>query len=289
MKTVLVIEDNISTLSFIKKILEKADYNTLTAQNGQEGVDLAKERLPDIILCDIMLPFIDGYNVLAQLKNNPDTEFIPLVFLSALSQKTNVRQGMNLGAEDYLTKPFDRKELLAMLQAQLKKQERLAQQIDNKVKDLLRKSGRNELYQELIINSSEQDILIVDDSEINRRICENLLTKTGIPFRTAVNGHEAITQIIKKEPAIVLLDIAMPIMDGIDSIRVIRKNPAWDKILIVAMSSVSYEEEILKLVKLGANDYILKPLKWSFLAQKLNKIPSFRASLSKLRTSITEK
>ncbi len=287
MKTVLVIEDDKSTLAYIQKILNKTDYEVLTATNGQEGLQLAKERFPNLILCDIMMPYVDGFKVLQELKASSDTEWIPLVFLSALVDRQNIRQGMNLGADDYLTKPFERKELLGMINAQFKKQDRISRKIEVKVKEIFEKVENNEISLEAIIDE-ESDILIVDDNEINTKILENFLIKTGIPYRKALNGHEAIAQVLLKKPGVILLDIMMPVMDGTDTIRVIRKNKEWNNIHIIIASSINFEDEIIKLIQMGANDYLLKPIKYNYLAGKLQKTEAFRKYFVSKKSSFTD-
>lgn len=272
MNKILFIEDDLSILTYIKKILEKSEYIFTAAINGQEGIEKAKELQPDLIVCDVMLPFMDGFKVITELKKDPETESIPFVFLSALSQRENVRQGMNLGAEDYLTKPFDRKELLAMITAQFKKQERIAKRIDKTVREYRKKTEANSPVPFKAFDNKNPYVLVVDDSEINRKICENFFVKSNIPFKLAANGHEALSLIMENEPSVILLDIVMPVMDGTDTIKVIRKNKDWNHIHIIAMSSTSYENDIIQLIKLGANDYILKPLKWNLVAGKLEKV-----------------
>ena len=272
MNKILFIEDDLSILTYIKKVLEKSDYIFTAAINGQEGVEKAKELQPDLIVCDVMLPFMDGFKVVTELKKDTETESIPFVFLSALSQRENVRQGMNLGAEDYLTKPFDRKELLAMITAQFKKQERIAKRIEKTVREYRKKAETNSPAPIKSFDNKNPYVLVVDDSEINRKICENFFVKSKIPFKLAANGHEAISLIMESEPSVILLDIVMPVMDGMDTIKIIRKNKDWNHIHIIAMSSTSYENDIVNLIKLGANDYILKPLKWNLVASKLEKV-----------------
>lgn len=276
MNRILFIEDDLSILTYIKKILEKSEYIFTAAINGQEGIEKARELQPDLIICDVMLPFVDGFKVLTELKRHPETEAIPFVFLTALSQRENVRQGMNLGADDYLSKPFDRKELLAMISAQFKKQERIARRIEKKVRDIQQMPVTRPASNSEGAGSVSPEVLVVDDSEINRKICGNFLTNSGIKFQYAVNGHEAVSKLMQYRPAVVLLDTDMPVMDGQDTLKIIRKNHDWNGIHIIVMSSSSYEEDIIKLIKAGANDYILKPLKWNLLAGKLEKVPQLR-------------
>jgi CRP-like cAMP-binding protein/CheY-like chemotaxis protein len=123
MKTILLIEDNQEVRENTAEILGLANYSVLTAENGKVGVELAKKERPDLIICDIMMPELDGYGVLHMLAKNPETAGIPFIFLTAKSEKEDFRKGMNLGADDYLTKPFDDLSLLDAIEVRLKKNE----------------------------------------------------------------------------------------------------------------------------------------------------------------------
>lgn len=122
-KKVLIIEDNNDIRENVVEILELADYEAREAKNGKAGVELAVSYLPDIILCDIMMPELDGYGVLYMLNKNPDTAAIPFIFLTAKAERLDLRKGMEMGADDYLTKPFDDMELLNAIETRLKKKE----------------------------------------------------------------------------------------------------------------------------------------------------------------------
>ena len=128
MKTVLVIDDNTDIRENTAEILELAGYLTRTAENGKKGVEAALKERPDIIVCDIMMPELDGYGVLHLLKKNPETANIPFVFLTAKTERGDLRKGMEMGADDYITKPFNDIELLNAIDVRLKK----AAVLDNK-------------------------------------------------------------------------------------------------------------------------------------------------------------
>ncbi|OIP76860.1 MAG: hypothetical protein AUK48_05195 [Oscillatoriales cyanobacterium CG2_30_44_21] len=123
MKKILLIEDNPNVLLNTTKMLQSEGYVVISATNGRDGLIMAMQSIPSLIICDIMMPEIDGYGVITALRANPATTAIPFMFLSAKSDKTDFRQGMNLGSDDYLTKPFTRDELLGAINAQFKKQE----------------------------------------------------------------------------------------------------------------------------------------------------------------------
>ena len=121
--TILIIEDNTDIRESTAEILMLANYDVLTAQNGKIGVELAVNNKPHLIICDIMMPELDGYGVLYMLSKNPETAIIPFIFLTAKTERVDMRKGMEMGADDYLTKPFDDIELLSAIESRLKKQQ----------------------------------------------------------------------------------------------------------------------------------------------------------------------
>ncbi len=121
MKTVLIIEDDAALRENTAELLELADYQTITAPNGRIGIEKAKKQNPDIIICDIMMPEVDGYGVLQALAGNETTRQIPFIFLSAKTEHKEIRKGMDLGADDYLTKPFEEEDLLSAIASRLAK------------------------------------------------------------------------------------------------------------------------------------------------------------------------
>ncbi len=123
MKTILLIEDNERIRSNMADILELSGYKTIQAVDGMEGVTIAIAQKPDLIICDIMMPVLDGYGVIHMLQKNADTVNIPFIFLSAKAERTEVRRGMELGADDYITKPFNGTELLNAVESRLRKSE----------------------------------------------------------------------------------------------------------------------------------------------------------------------
>lgn len=127
---ILLIEDNFEMRENTAEILELANYKVTTAQSGKEGVRLATQFKPDIILCDIMMPELDGYGVLHILSKDETTANIPFIFLTAKAEKEDYRKGMTLGADDYLTKPYDDVELLHILEIRLKKSQSLKKQFE---------------------------------------------------------------------------------------------------------------------------------------------------------------
>lgn len=123
MTRILLIEDNPEVRENTSEILTLANYDVLTAENGRVGVEIAQRELPDLIICDIMMPELDGFGVLHILSKKPETAGIPFIFLTAKTEKTDFRKGMELGADDYLTKPFEDSDLLNAVEVRIKKRQ----------------------------------------------------------------------------------------------------------------------------------------------------------------------
>lgn len=121
MKTILIIEDNDIIRENLEEILSLAHYNVLLAENGKAGIDIATEKIPDMIISDIMMPGIDGYGVLHVLNKDPKTQNIPFIFLTSKSERSDFRAAMEMGADDYITKPFNGNELLNAIESRFKK------------------------------------------------------------------------------------------------------------------------------------------------------------------------
>lgn len=127
---ILVIEDNKDVRENIEELLQLTGYEVITAENGKIGTSKALEHVPDLILCDIMMPELDGFGVLRILSNHPSTMDIPFIFLTAKTEKEDFRKGMGLGADDYITKPYDDVQLLDTIEIRLKKSARIKNSFD---------------------------------------------------------------------------------------------------------------------------------------------------------------
>lgn len=124
MKKILVIEDDNMIKNGVKELLTTVGYNVFSADDGKEGIKIAKEILPDLIVCDIMMPGLNGYEVLKKLNDDKKTSLIPFIFLTAKAEMKDLRIGMELGADDYIVKPFESKTLLNAIDVRLSKKEK---------------------------------------------------------------------------------------------------------------------------------------------------------------------
>ncbi len=153
-KRIVLIEDNKAVRENITEILEFSNYHVLGASNGKAGVEMVVREVPDLVICDIMMPELDGYGVLNALGKEPKTSSIPFIFLTAKSERADFRRGMEMGADDYITKPFDDVELLSAIETRLKKKEQLKKEFAlnndgvNEFLKVARKTGNHSLISE---------------------------------------------------------------------------------------------------------------------------------------------
>ena len=136
MKKILLIEDNPDVRENTSEMLEFANYDVAAAENGRVGVKMARQKIPDLILCDIMMPELDGYGVLNILSRDPKTAGIPFIFLTAKADRSDMRKGMSMGADDYITKPFEEMELLDAVEMRLKRAQIVRKDFDHTVEGL---------------------------------------------------------------------------------------------------------------------------------------------------------
>lgn len=201
MKKILLIEDNPEINENTSEILELAGYQVVSAQNGKIGVDLAQKEKPDLIICDIMMPELDGYGVLHILSKKTETSNIPFIFLTAKTEKTDIRKGMNLGADDYLTKPFDDTDLLNAIEARLRKASMLQklyestpEGLDSFIQDAKKVLNLNELCKDKKVKSFKKkaEVFSEGDTPLNIFFIKSGSVKV---FKSHPDGKELITNI----------------------------------------------------------------------------------------------
>jgi DNA-binding response OmpR family regulator len=167
MKKILVIEDNAGIRETIAEILELANYKVFTAEDGKIGIEIALQEKPDLILCDVMMPQLDGFGVLHLIHKNPAIRNTPFIFMSARAEREEMRKGMALGADDYITKPFEKTELLQAIECRLKRAEWVKQDLTQHETTL---NGNGHLVNDVSRACNERDILSLLSE--NRDVCK---------------------------------------------------------------------------------------------------------------------
>lgn len=200
-KKILLIEDNPDVRENTNEILDLAGYDIIPAPNGKVGVELAQKEKPDLIICDIMMPELDGYGVLHILSKNPETAGIPFIFLTAKTEKTDIRKGMKLGADDYLTKPFDDTDLLDAVETRLRKSamlhhlyESTADGLESFINDAKKALDLNDLCKDKKVKSLKKkaELFAEGDAPLNVFFIKSGSIKV---YQLNADGKELITHI----------------------------------------------------------------------------------------------
>ncbi len=204
MKKILIVEDNQAVRENISEILGLANYKAISAENGKVGLDMAAKEIPDLIICDIMMPELDGYGVLHMLNKNPKLSAIPFIFLTAKADRSDFRKGMEMGADDFITKPFDDIELLNAVETRLKKSDML------KMEFSVSSSGINEFMNQarssikLSLTSGDREIQHFKKKQMiytegHRPVALYFIQKGKVKtFKINEDGKELITSIFKE-------------------------------------------------------------------------------------------
>ena len=211
LRTILVIDDDESTCDMLRRTFEKAGYRVAVATRAEDGLKLAHSVKPDVITLDVMMPGMDGWSLLRTLKADGELSRIPVIMLSMVDDKG---MGYSLGAAEYLTKPVDRSRLLPLL-------EKYTQQ------------------------GSTGDILVVEDSAEDRRMLCRMLEGEGWPVVSAENGEQALAMVADSRPAVIMLDLMMPVMDGFQFLHKLRAHEEWLYIPVVVLTAMELDGQEL--------------------------------------------
>jgi DNA-binding NarL/FixJ family response regulator len=195
-KKLLLIDDDPNLILLVKDYLEFRGYEVVTAENGREALDLLETQVPDMIVCDVMMPEMDGYSLVSTIRSDPKTSWIPVLFLSAKGQSQDRVKGLNVGADVYMVKPFEPEELVAQVESSLKQASRLIQHKDGKGGD-----GGPKIQVPFDVELTPTELRVVqfvargmanreiaEELNVSQRTIEshvsNMLGKTGLHNRT---------------------------------------------------------------------------------------------------------
>jgi two-component system cell cycle response regulator len=259
-----VADDEPQNLELMEAILQDAGYEVLTAAGGDDALELARERRPDLVVLDLMMPGLSGFEACARLKTDPRTSGTPVLFVTALDHIGDKERALAAGGDDFLTKPVQCVELLARVEALLKVRH-LNRDLDRALAylqelELARRSPRSwELRHDTLPPIGAPAILVVDDEPLIRQIFCDALREAGYVTHVAEDGPQAV-ELVRNEPVdAVVLDLVMPGMSGLDVLAKLGE-PAPNSPVIVVTASPTSDNAIAAL-RLGAFDFIVKGVK----------------------------
>jgi len=244
------------TVEVIKKILVGQNYEVITAYDGKEGIEKTKSEKPDLIILDIRMPSMNGYEFMRTLRSelvNADKPMVPVIVLTAIEKMEEVFR--DEGAKGYLVKPLDPPVLLAEIEELLKK-------ISTEGKENLPK------------------ILIVDDELAFNAILQTRLEACGYQVVAAKDGEEGLAKVESEKPDLIVLDVMMPKVDGFEVCSTLKSDARYNKIPIIFLSAMAQEDNFAVGKKVGADSYIAKPFETAVLITKIKELLSQKAKNS---------
>ncbi len=259
-KKILYVEDNDDNIYMLKPRLERKGYEVLIAGDGKEGIYLANNKKPDLILMDLELPVLDGWEATKHLKKDPNTRHIPIIALSARVMEDDRIRAIDAGCDDFDTKPVEFKSLITKIHSFLPDE---SESVD----------------EDKVVVEDHRKILIVDDNDDNRYTLSEFLKREGFTnLETAENGKIGLDKLNDNNFDLVLLDLKMPEMDGIEALRNIKSNDNLRHIPVIMISAADEIENVTQCIEIGAEGFLTKPFNSMLLRARVN------ASLGKKRS-----
>jgi CRP/FNR family transcriptional regulator, cyclic AMP receptor protein len=289
MKKILLIEDNDDIRSNTAEILELSNYKVIVAENGKVGVEKAIEHMPDLIICDIMMPVLDGYGVLHAIHRNEAIKNTPFIFLTAKTERSDFRKGMEMGADDYITKPFSGTELLSAVESRIRKIDMLKQDLQpglGGIQHLIETSFGKDAVKDFIegrnINTYKKKQLIYSEGNHPNRLYFIIKGKVKV-YKINDDGKELVTDLFStgdflgyvalmeeapyKDTAKALEDTELAVIPKEDFDELINKNPQVMKNFVQLLAKNISEKES-HLVGLAYNSLRKKVAEALIMLQK---------------------
>jgi len=272
MPKILIVEDEEFLSDMYKIKFEQAGYEAIIAHDGEEGLGLAKKERPDLMLLDLILPKLDGFKVLAKLRQEPKTKKIKVFILSNLGQSDEVSRGMKSGADGYFIKAnLTPSQLLEKINSIFNNQGEIGKNIKNKI-------IKNENFEHRAVEKKSAKILLIEDEEAIINMYKLRFQKGGFEIEVARNGAWGLKLAKQKKFDVILLDMVMPAMNGYEAIKALKSDDNTKDVPIIILTNSAQDGDIKEAKKLGAAACLLKsmitPAK---LVQEVEKILSKQA------------
>jgi CheY-like chemotaxis protein len=251
-KSILYVEDNDDNIYMLKPRLERLGFDVKIATDGKSALNLIKTSKPNLILMDLELPIMDGFEATKILKQNPDTSEIPVIALSACVQDEDKKNAFEAGCDDFEQKPVEFDVLVKKINALIIEHAELTTEI---------KKGQRH----------DNKILIIDDNENDQYILSEYLNREGFNnIEIASNGEHALDILNTNNFDLVLMDMNMPVMDGIETLSKMKNDLSLQHIPVIMISGISESNSISQCIEIGAEAYVIKPFDKNILRSKIN-------------------
>jgi len=254
-RSVLVVDDNDMNRDLLSRRMELEGYHVAAASGGKQALDILRQERFDLMLLDLMMPEMDGFEVLTQLKADASHSNMPVMMITADNDVESVKRCIKLGAVDYIVKPIN----MAVLKSRAWGHIAKANQ-----QQTLNSAGK------LNFATEGARILAVDDIELNRALLANRLSKVGYIVKTAESADAALRVLGMEVIHLMLLDLMMPDVDGFQLLEQLRKNPRFAHLPVIILSGEDSSESMTRGLALGADDYVVKPFYAPILKSRID-------------------
>lgn len=256
---ILVVDDDPLNVKLLTAKLGSAGYDTIEAYGGQEGLDKAATESPDLLLLDVMMPRMDGFEVTRRLKSDPITSHIPIILVTALDEKEGKTRGLEAGADDFLNKPIKNIELQARVRS-LVDLKRYRDQV-SKQRQVSEQLGATSQHPGLC-NEREHipTVMLVEDDETDAQMIQYYLDSEPLQVQLYTDGEKALRRVREGKVDLILLDILLPDINGFEICRLLKENEETRDIQILVVTCLGDLDSKLKGIELGADDYLVKPI-----------------------------
>jgi DNA-binding response OmpR family regulator len=259
--TILIVEDNPLTLRVLIEHLKKLGLKTSVARSGEEALRQLGIAKPDLILLDILLPGIDGFETCRRLKSNVTTKDIPVIFMTALTETADKVKGFEVGGVDYITKPVDFKEVVARVNTRLT--------IQKLQRRLQARSSFSTSKESERSDEEKATVLIVEDNPMTLQVMLGYLKGLGFQVIGVQTGEDALQRIEDVQPDLILLDVLLPGIDGFETCRRLKHRVATQDTPIIFMTALTEMADKVKAFEAGGVDYITKPQHYAEVVAKV--------------------
>ena len=280
---VLIVDDEPKNIKLLSAQMPPSEFNIISAHGGIEAMQKINDQHPDLILLDIMMPDMDGYEVTRRVKANPATKEIPIILITALDSKDDKVKGLEAGAEEFLTKPVNMAELRTRINSML----RLRQYRDQLKQRIQSEQNFTSSQKPRVAEQEPQDrpcVLLVEDNEKDINIIRCFMQAQPYELIVCRDGEEAIMMARKGAIDLILLDIMLPGMDGFDVCRNLKESDETKHIQVVVITFLTDLESKIKGVEMGADDYLIKPIDKRELAARIKVLLQKKAYLDRLHS-----
>jgi two-component system cell cycle response regulator len=280
-KKILIVDDEPLNVKLLQAHLRQSKYEVLQAHSGPEALEKAVQESPDLILLDVMMPRMDGYEVTRKFKADPQSEDIPVILVTALGGLDDKLKGLEAGADEFLNKPVQKVELLARIRSliqykQLREQFTTRNEAETLFKDPL---GTWALWEK---PQAPQRILIVEDDPNDVKLLQRFLEEMALEVEVAASGEEALRRLEGKDIDLILLDILLPGVDGFEICRRLKMGDQTRKIQVLIVTCLWDLESKARIFEVGADDLLIKPINRHELKIRVTTLLKKKTCLDKL-------